>query len=386
MVELMSPAVKTEEVGSVAPSGVAVEHVTKRFGDVAAVDDVSFSVNRGEFCSVLGASGAGKSSVLRVLAGLERPDAGRVLISGREVSGPNRHIPPQKRNVGVLFQSYALWPHMTVREQVAFPLVNARTSGAEIRERVREICDMVGVSELLGRYPSEMSGGQQQRVALARAVVMRPQILLLDEPFSNLDVALRRSVRRDMKALQRELQITTVMVTHDQEEAMSLADTLIVLSGGKVAEFDKPRVVYESAQSLFGAVFVGSANTLTGEVASVEGGRASVRLADGSIVRGRAVGDIRAGETATLCVKPDDVSVGEATAKKADNVLRCSVLSELYFGAVWELSLRSSAGGMVARTVHAIGEGTSEVTIHFDETAAAIYPGTLDSATAATVG
>jgi len=228
--------------------------VTKKFGNVTAVDDVNLEVRRGEFLVLLGPSGCGKSTTLRIIAGLEKPDRGRVVIDGVDVTD----LPPRERNVAMVFQNYALYPHMKVFDNIAFPLKLKKIPKDEIRRRVREVAELMKIEDLLDRYPRQLSGGQQQRVALARALVKEPRVFLLDEPLSNLDAKLRIYMRVELKSLQKRTGITTIYVTHDQAEAMSMGDRLAVMNAGRIIQIGSPDEVYSSPEDVFVAGFIGN--------------------------------------------------------------------------------------------------------------------------------
>jgi len=236
--------------------------VTKRFGKVVALDKVSVRVERGEFFTFLGPSGCGKTTTLRIIAGLEVPDEGRVFMNGQDITG----LPPYKRNVAMVPQNYALWPHMTVFENVAYGLRVRGVPKDKIRERIREVLELVKLEGLEDRYPAQLSGGQQQRVALARALVVQPRVLLLDEPLSNLDARLRIEMREELKRIQKTTGITVIYVTHDQEEAMVLSDRIAVMNSGKVIEVGRPEDLYRRPRTLFTATFMGKYNILEGKV------------------------------------------------------------------------------------------------------------------------
>ena len=241
------------------------EHIIKKFGKQTALNDVSFEIEDGEFVCVLGPSGCGKSTLLRVIAGLEDIESGKVEIGGRDVTGE----PPSARNFGIVFQSYALFPNMTAEENVAYGLWNKRLSREEIASRVSGALEMVGLTEQRKKYPQQLSGGQQQRVAIARAIVLKPEFLLLDEPLSALDAKVRVKLRRELRRIQQKLGITTIMVTHDQEEALSLADRVIVMNNSVIEQIDTPQKVYESPSSPFVADFVGTVNFVGGRSGAV---------------------------------------------------------------------------------------------------------------------
>jgi sulfate/thiosulfate transport system ATP-binding protein len=237
---------------------IAVRGVTKRFGDFAALDDVSVAIAGGSLTALLGPSGSGKSTLLRVIAGLEEPDEGTVLILGEHATG----LPPQKRGVGFVFQHYAAFKHLTVRENVAFGLRIRKRPKEEIRERVDELLELVQLSGLAERYPGQLSGGQRQRMALARALAVEPKVLLLDEPFGALDARVRKELRAWLRRLHEDVHVTTVLVTHDQEEAMDVADRIVLMNEGRIEQTGKPRDLYEHPASEFVMGFVGPVNRL----------------------------------------------------------------------------------------------------------------------------
>jgi iron(III) transport system ATP-binding protein len=244
------------------PPVVECRDLTKTFGAVRAVDRVGLSVRRGEVLALLGPSGCGKTTTLRLVAGFERPDEGSVVLAGEEVASRDRFVPPERRRVGVVFQDYALFPHLTVAQNVGYG-VRDRTRRAA---RVGEMLELVGLTDEAGRMPHELSGGQQQRVAMARALAPEPALILLDEPFSNLDAALRARVRAEVRAILREASATAVFVTHDQEEALSLADRIAVMRAGRVLQVDEPAQLYARPADRFVATFVGDADLLPGKV------------------------------------------------------------------------------------------------------------------------
>lgn len=245
---------------------VEVQHVTKKFGKVVAVDNVSFQVQKGEFLTLLGPSGCGKTTTMRMIAGLETPTEGRILIRENEVT----YLPPYKRDVSLMFQSYALFPHKNIFDNVAFGLKYRKTPKGEIKKRVRDALELVHLPGIERRYPSQLSGGQQQRVALARALVVNPALLLLDEPLSNLDLKLRERMRVELKQIQEQVGITFIFVTHDQEEALTLSDTIAVMEAGSIVQIGSPRQIYEYPKTEFVARFIGQSNILSGQVEAAE--------------------------------------------------------------------------------------------------------------------
>jgi iron(III) transport system ATP-binding protein len=312
------------------PPAVALEGVAKRFGAVVALRSVSLAVGEGEFVCFLGPSGCGKTTLLRIVAGLERQDAGVVRLRGRDVSG----LPPRQRDYGIVFQSYALFPNLTVARNVAYGL-DARALGRTgVATRVDGLLELVHLREHRQRYPAQLSGGEQQRVALARALAPSPSLLLLDEPLSALDARVRLALRLEMKALQRRLGISTIMVTHDQEEALTMADRIVVMNHGVVEQIGTPAEIYGAPASLFVARFVGHMN-LWPAVAEPEAGRAR---AGARVLRHRPAAGVRPGEALTLGIRPEDVRVGSA-AREVDNRLTARVTGVQFQGAFTRLAL-----------------------------------------------
>jgi iron(III) transport system ATP-binding protein len=286
------------ETSSAAEPYLSVERVTKRFGRFVALDDVSLTVGRGEFVCFLGPSGCGKTTLLRAIAGLDQQDGGRIIQAGRDISA----LPPAARDFGIVFQSYALFPNMTVSANVGYGLVSLGRRREEIEARVRDLLALVGLADQAWKYPAQLSGGQQQRVALARAIAMDPGLLLLDEPLSALDALVRAHLREEIKALQRRLGITTIMVTHDQEEALSIADRVVVMNRGRIEQVGTPDAVYRHPDTLFVAGFVGRMNALPGVVA--EGGAV---LVGGVRLVADAAAKLPAGLPVQICLRPEDV-------------------------------------------------------------------------------
>ncbi len=311
-----------------------LHHLSKHFGPTVAVSDVTLDIADGEFVVLLGPSGCGKTTTLRMIAGFVAPTAGRVRLGGREVTT----LPPWKRNAGMVFQSYALFPHLSVAENVAFGLEMRKIAPAEIKPRVTEALRMVRLEGFAERLPRQLSGGQQQRVALARALAIRPDVLLLDEPLSNLDAKLRETVRVEIRELQRQLGITTVMVTHDQEEALIMADRLVVMSEGEVRQVGSQRDLYERPADRFVAGFVGRSNILPGKV--VEPGRfetqGGIRIACAGGQAGPAV----------IALRPERLALGPA-AQGLTNRLHGTVEFVSYLGANIDVHVRVSAADRV---------------------------------------
>jgi spermidine/putrescine ABC transporter ATP-binding subunit len=301
---------------------IAVAGLGKRFGVNVVVDRASFAIEEGELFTLLGPSGCGKTTLLRLIAGFYAPDAGEIRFDGRVVNG----VPPHERGIGMVFQNYALWPHMTVAQNIAYGLKLRKLPKEQITKRIKEVLEKVKLSGLEARYPGQISGGQQQRVALARALVLNPKILLLDEPLSNLDAKIRVQVRAEIRKLQKELGITTVYVTHDQEEALTLSDRIAVFNQGRVFQVGPPKELYERPANRFVADFIGINNLIDGTVQSVNGSL-RVKTALGEI---RALPDSRfkAGDRCVVSVRPENASL-EA---RADNSVNGRIAFAAYLG------------------------------------------------------
>ena len=312
------------------PPAVALEGVAKRFGGVAALRGVSLTVAEGEFVCFLGPSGCGKTTLLRIIAGLERQNAGQVMMAGRDVSG----LPPSLRNYGIVFQSYALFPNLTVARNVGYGLETRRRPRAEIDRRVDELLTLVGLSAHKAKYPAQLSGGEQQRIALARALAPSPALLLLDEPLSALDARVRQSLRHEIRALQRRLGVTTIMVTHDQEEALAMADRIVVMNHGVVEQVGTPMEVYTRPRSPFVARFVGQMNFLE----ATAGDRAGWARLGTVEMRHDATEALVAGTRLTLAIRPEEILVGPA-AEGRENRLVTRIRAVQFLGPFTRLSL-----------------------------------------------
>lgn len=298
----------TERPG--APPLLGLESVTKRFGETTALDDVSLRVGRGELLAAVGPSGCGKSTLLRLIAGLTPGDAGRVVIDGREMAGPAAWVPPERRDVGVVFQDYALFPHLTVAGNVGFGLTGSK---AQRSARVAEVLEPTGLVDLAERYPHELSGGEAQRVALARSLAPRPAVVLLDEPFSNLDRNLRVRVREDTVGVLRATGATGLFVTHDQEEALAVGDRVAVLRRGRVQQLDRPSTVFHAPSSRFVATFIGEADFVHGRQ---DGGTAETRLGEVPVA-GEALRGAQGPREVDVMVRPHEVGFTEDPAGEA---------------------------------------------------------------------
>ncbi len=354
---------------------ISLRGLTKRFGNTVAVDDLTLSLASGELVALLGPSGCGKTTTLRMIAGFETPTEGRVLLGDRDVTDS----PPEKRNCGMVFQNYALFPHLTAHQNVAFGLQMRGVDRGQINRRVAEILEKVGLGGLGGRYPRQLSGGQQQRTALARALVINPSVLLLDEPLANLDAKLREEMRFYIRSLQREFHITTLYVTHDQAEALVLADRVAVLMDGVLQQFDVPETVYRRPQTVAVAAFIGLTNLIPGRVARRSGDRLVLETAVGVL---NAVGpaDLAGGAEALLSIRPENIAIGRwDPAAPADGVnrLRGVVRERTYLGSLFDYRV-DVGGGTVLRIqggVNAVHPVEEQVAVSFDAGAGWTLPG-----------
>jgi len=313
--------------------------VTKSYGPVRAVDSIDLRVPHGQFYALLGPSGCGKTTTLRLIAGFEKPDAGQVMIGGRDVAA----LPPYRRDVNTVFQHYALFPHMTVAENVAFGLEQRHVPAPDITRRVAEALDMVRLGELARRRPAELSGGQQQRVALARALVNRPTVLLLDEPLGALDQKLRKEMQIELKDLQHQVGITFVFVTHDQEEALTMADRIAVMQDGHVLQEGEPRQIYEHPATRFVADFIGLTNFLEGEVVESRDGVVLVKTPEALEVWCAGAG-LAKGSSVTVAVRPEKIEIHPGARPAGVNCWRARVLAGTFLGEQTEYRVRLDAG------------------------------------------
>jgi iron(III) transport system ATP-binding protein len=318
-------------------ASVEFRNVTKRYGTVTAVDNVSFTIEPGKLVTLLGPSGCGKTTTLRMVAGLEMASEGQILIGGRDVT----HLSAADRDVSMVFQSYALFPHMSVLENVAYGPIVQGVAKKDAYAMAMEKIDIIGLKGMEKRAPSELSGGQQQRVAVARALVLEPQVLLFDEPLSNLDAKLRRRVREDIRELQQSLNLTVAYVTHDQEEALAVSDRIIVMSNARIAQTGTPRELYEEPADLFVADFIGDANIVSGELTDFSGAQGSVRIGNLSLQlphRGVSQGPVK------LAVRPDAILLDEAPSSSTP--LMGTVRKASYLGTQIEYEVESPIGNL----------------------------------------
>ncbi len=347
-------------------AAVQFRNVTKRYGTVTAVDDVSFAIAPATLVTLLGPSGCGKTTTLRMIAGLEIASAGQILIGERDVTRTSA----ADRNVSMVFQSYALFPHMSVIENVAYGPTVSGMSKTEARARAMEKIQLIGLDGLENRSPSELSGGQQQRVAVARALVLEPEVLLFDEPLSNLDAKLRRRVRDDIRELQQRLKLTVVYVTHDQEEALAVSDRIIVMSNARIAQAGTPRELYEQPADLFVADFIGDSNIVDGELIGETADTATVRLGALTLTLPRRTAT--AGAT-KLAIRPHSIDVHLARPDAPS--IGGEVLKAAYLGSHTELTVRTEVGDLfaIARPLDEIAPGTP-VWLTFDTRSVSLVP------------
>ena len=345
---------------------VRIRQARRYFGAVHALDGIDLDVVRGQFLVLLGPSGSGKSTLIRSLAGIETLDSGTIEINDRLVSGPRINLAPEQRDLGMVFQDYALWPHMTVGQNVAFPLRQRRIPSRQIEPRVREMLARVGLADLTGRYPNELSGGQQQRVALARALVSRPPLVLFDEPLSNLDADLRERLRIEIASLTREQGATAIYITHDQREAFALADRVGVLNFGQLVQWGRPEDIYHDPASSFVARFTGVAGTLPAHVVHLlPNGRCEVELADGSSLVVRAAARLSPSERCEVQVRPSAPSIQESGPNQADrtNLITGTVTDTAYRGALYDHALVGPWGSLTGIASQSPIERGSQCTV-----------------------
>jgi spermidine/putrescine transport system ATP-binding protein len=317
-----------------AASAIRFEGVTKRFGEAVAVDSLDLEIKRGEFFSLLGPSGCGKTTTLRMVAGFEQPSEGRIFLEGQ----PVETVPPYKRNVNTVFQSYALFEHLSIVENVAFGLKRRKVEKEEIRRRVAEALELVELHERGDARPRELSGGQKQRVALARALVNRPSVLLLDEPLGALDLKLRKQMQVELKGIQREVGITFLYVTHDQEEALAMSDRIAVMDGGVIRQYGTPEDIYEHPKGSFVAGFIGVSNLLP---AVCENG--GVRLAEGTHCEARVPADCSSGAEVQLSVRPEKIAIDEEI-EDGMVTLEGTIVERVYVGTSTQIIVELGPG------------------------------------------
>jgi ABC-type Fe3+/spermidine/putrescine transport system ATPase subunit len=341
-------------------SRLTLNGLGKAYGNLKVVDDVDLALEEGEFVSLLGPSGCGKTTTLRMIAGFIEPTAGSIVMNGKVVSAPGAVLPPERRRMSMIFQSYAIWPNMTVAENVSFGLKLLKLPTADVRSRTMRILDVVHLGHLADRYPAELSGGQQQRVALARAIVVQPAVLLLDEPLSNLDANLREEMRFEIRRLHDEFRFTTVYVTHDQVEAMATADRIAVMNAGRIEQVDAPHAIYTKPRTRFVAAFIGRTNLLEGSLAGDEIGLGGFVLKRGLLGGAPLDGS----QPIMLSVRPQAMALhrGQPAARDGYPVLTATVEQRTYLGESWDYVVRPAASQLSLRVtapplqVHEVGE------------------------------
>ena len=339
------------------PNGaqLRLQNLTKAFGPTKAVDEISLDVPTGTFVSLLGPSGSGKTTTLNLIAGFLAPDSGDILLDERSIAD----VPPHKRNIGMVFQSYSLFPHMTVSENVGFPLrMRTSLSREQSRHRIAEMLELVQLSHLGSRYPRQLSGGQQQRVAMARALVSHPRLLLMDEPLGALDKKLREQMQVEIKRIHRSVGTTVIYVTHDQSEALTMSDVVVVMHQARIAQIGTPRALYEAPANLFVADFLGDSNLLPARIVAVSGDQVQAELANGDIIHAaRSTFAGSAGDRAVVLIRPEDMSV-RVNREQGDglNLLAGTVKEISYHGDTFKLDVGVGKQSLKAKVAR--GEGT----------------------------
>jgi iron(III) transport system ATP-binding protein len=330
-------------------ASVELRRLTKKYGPVAVVDDVSLTIAHGSLVCLLGPSGCGKTTTLRLIAGFVEPTAGEIRVGDHVVSTPERTLPPERRNMSMIFQSYALWPHMTVAENIVYGLKIRKVDGATIKSKLDAILGTTRLAPLAARYPGELSGGQQQRVALARALIVEPETLLLDEPLSNLDANLREEMRFEVRRLHDEYRYTTVYVTHDQVEAMTTADVICVMNAGKIEQSGSPEDIYDRPRSEFVARFIGLSNVFKGK--TVDGGRVSF-----AGVPLRVAGEpSKAGAETAVSIRQHQIELMAQEPAAKDNVVPAKVVRQVFLGSSRDYMVET-ADGTQLRIVTSAGD------------------------------
>ena len=327
-------------------SRLKLSGVSKRYGDFSAVDGIDLELQSGEFVSLLGPSGCGKTTTLRMIAGFVDPTAGIIEMDGQVLSSPAGSVPPDRRQMSMIFQSYAIWPNMTVQQNVAFGLELRRMPKAEVKRRVGEMLEVVHMNHLADRYPAELSGGQQQRVALARAIVIRPSVLLLDEPLSNLDATLREEMRFEIRRLHDEFRVTTVYVTHDQAEAMVTSDRIAVMNHGRIEQVDGPRALYDKPTTRFVAGFIGRTNFIEGT------GNGHQICFDGfALPRSAFERDVPSQGKVVFSVRPHSMRLSDvpSTARDGCSSIEVIVVERAFLGEHWDYIVRPRDGALTLR-------------------------------------
>ena len=348
---------------------IAFENITKKFGDFVAVKDLTLHIFQREFFALLGGSGCGKSTLLRMLAGFENPTEGQILLDGENMAG----VPPYKRPVNMMFQSYALFPHMSVEKNIAFGLKQDGMAKSEIDDRVNNMLKLVKLDQFGKRKPHQLSGGQRQRVALARSIAKRPKVLLLDEPLGALDKKLREETQFELMDLQQDLGLTFVVVTHDQEEAMTMADRIAVMDVGRIIQIGTPAEIYEAPKSEFVASFIGDINIFRGEVTAVKGGVVDIETSDGMVIRSETPHAHATGEKASFAIRPEKLRVSRTRPEGGINAASGEVWDIGYLGDMTVFHIKLKSGDVVkasllnaVRTVEDPFSYDEEIWVSFD--------------------
>lgn len=334
-------------------ANVQLNNIIKEFktpegkGSFRAVDEVSLSINSGEFVTLLGPSGCGKTTILRMIAGFEVPSSGEILLNHTVIN----NLTPDKRDTAMVFQSYALFPHYNVFDNIAYGLINKKLDKNTIQEKVMQILELVGLNGLEQRNTNQLSGGQQQRVALARALVMEPAVLLFDEPLSNLDAKLRIYMRKEIRKIQQRIGLTSIYVTHDQAEAMSLSDRIIIMNKGRIEQMGTPHEIYQQPASRFVADFIGNANFVQGQVLSIDADKAQVQMLGGVFDVHVDAEQISVQDTVQVVIRPEAVEVSAT-----DGEIEAQILSSTYMGAVQEYTVRSGAAELNIEDFNPVGK------------------------------
>ncbi|MGK7867189.1 ABC transporter ATP-binding protein [Falsiroseomonas sp. E2-1-a20] len=339
-------------------SRLSIQGLTKAYGPNRVVDSIDLTLEEGEFVSLLGPSGCGKTTTLRMIAGFVDPNEGSISLDGQVISAPGAVLPPEKRGMSMIFQSYAIWPNMTVAENVGFGLKLRKLPGAEIKQRVMQILEVVQMAHLAARYPAELSGGQQQRVALARAIVVKPAVLLLDEPLSNLDANLREEMRFEIRRLHDEFRITTVYVTHDQSEAMATSDRIAVMNAGRIEQVDAPHLLYTRPRTRFVAGFIGRTNLLPAQLRNGEVGFGGISMQAGQVPGA----DTAKGGDILVSVRPQSIGLHRERPAGSAPMLAGVVSQRTFLGETWDYVVNAEGSDLRLRAtapplqIHEVGE------------------------------
>ncbi len=341
---------------------IQFETVSKSFGSVTVIDSLDLTIHKGEFLSLLGPSGSGKTTILMMLAGFERPTRGAITLEGTRID----QLPPYRREMGVVFQNYALFPHMTVAENVAFPLEMKRLPRAEITRKVERALDMVRLAHLKDRRPSQLSGGQQQRIALTRALVFEPRVILMDEPLGALDKQLREHMQLEIRELHKRLGLTIVFVTHDQSEALTMSDRIAVFNSGKIEQIDSPHVIYDTPRTRFVAQFIGETNLIEADVINLQNGQATITLGKDLVAKVSAAPELAEGQKAWFSLRPERMRLGVDPA--GENALHMTIADCIYHGDHMRVQLRRDSFTFTARCERLGGSWTvgAPVVVSFD--------------------